>query len=174
MIDGVTGDPGSCSQLGGAFRSHAARLTALRGELAERTERLRRDPAAAATVTDLDADLRLLDTVVDRLDASGSALQRFAQELAEIAEGVRRLEGEARGGRPRAGRAPGGRAVGCADHRAGPATPSRPAGPAAPGRPAGEPARPGSGRHRTGDGRRHGGPGGRGHDVPDPFATVSP
>ena len=95
MIDGVTGDPGSCSQLGGAFRSHAARLTALRAELAERTERLRRDPAAAATVTDLDADLRLLDTVVDRLDASGSALQRFAQELAEIAEGVRRLEGEA-------------------------------------------------------------------------------
>lgn len=94
MIDGVTGDPGSCSQLGGAFRSHAARLTVLRGELAERTERLRRDPAEAEIVADLDADLRLLDTVADRLDASGSALQRFAQELAEIAEAVRRLGGE--------------------------------------------------------------------------------
>jgi hypothetical protein len=93
VIDGVTGDPGSCSQLGGTFRSHAARLAALRGELAERTERLRRE-GAAATVTDLDADMRLLDAVVDRLDAGGSALQRFAQELAEIAESVRRLEGD--------------------------------------------------------------------------------
>ena len=96
MIDGVTGDPGSCSQLGGAFRSHAARLTALRGELAERTERLRRDPASAPTVADLDEDLRLLDAVVDRLDAGGSALQRFAQELAAVAESVRRLEGAVR------------------------------------------------------------------------------
>jgi hypothetical protein len=43
-------------------------------------------------MADLDATLRLLAVVVDRLDASGSALQRFAQELAEIAEGVRRLE----------------------------------------------------------------------------------
>lgn len=92
MIDGVTGDPGSCSELGGALRSHAARLATLRIELAERTDRLRREPAAAATVADLDADLRLLDAVVDRLDAGGSALQRFAQELAEIAEAVRRLE----------------------------------------------------------------------------------
>jgi hypothetical protein len=92
VIDGVTGDSGSCSQLGGTLRSHAARLTVLRIELAERTDRLRRDPGSAATVADLDADLRLLDTVVDRLDASGSALQRFAQELAEVAESVRRLE----------------------------------------------------------------------------------
>jgi hypothetical protein len=94
VIDGVTGDPGSCSQLGGALRSHAARLAALREELAERTDRLRREPADAATVADLDAHLRLLDTVIERLDAGGSALQRFAQDLAEIAEAVRRL-GEA-------------------------------------------------------------------------------
>ena len=92
MIDGVTGDAGSCSQLGGALRSHAARLAGLRVELAERTERLRRDPGSVPVVADLDADLRLLDAVVDRLDASGSALQRFAQELAEVAESVRRLE----------------------------------------------------------------------------------
>ena len=83
MIDGVTGDPGSCSQLGGAFRSHAARLTVLRGELAERTERLRRDPAATATVTDLDADLR------------HQRIRPFDGRLAEIAVAVRRLEGEA-------------------------------------------------------------------------------
>ena len=96
MIDGVTGDPGSCSQLGGALRSHAARLLALRTELVERAERLRREPGAAAVVADLDADLRLLDAVVERLDAGGSALQRFAQELAAVAESVRRLEGAVR------------------------------------------------------------------------------
>jgi hypothetical protein len=91
VIDGATGDPGSCSQLGGALRSNAARLLTLRTELMERTQRLRQDPAQAATVDDLDADLRLLDATVDRLDAGGAALQRFAQELAEIAESV--LEG---------------------------------------------------------------------------------
>jgi hypothetical protein len=58
-------------------------------------DRLRRDPAEAATVADLDAHLRLLDATVDRLDAGGAALQRFAQELAEIAESARRLEGSA-------------------------------------------------------------------------------
>jgi hypothetical protein len=96
VIDGVTGDPGSCSQLGGALRSHAARLLALRTELAERAARLRRDPGAAAVVADLDTDLALLDAVVDRLDAGGSALQQFAQELAAVAESVRRLESAVR------------------------------------------------------------------------------
>lgn len=96
MIDGVTGDPGSCSQLGGALRSHAARLLAMREELADRTERLRRDGDAEALVADLDASLHLLDTVAERLDASGSVLQRFAQELAEIAESVRRLDEQVR------------------------------------------------------------------------------
>jgi hypothetical protein len=96
VIDGVTGDPGSCSQLGGALRSHAARLLSLRAERVERAEQLRRDPDAAAVVADLDADLRLLDAVVERLDAGGSALQRFAQELAAVAESVRRLESAVR------------------------------------------------------------------------------
>jgi hypothetical protein len=91
VIDGVTGDPGSCSQLGGALRSHAARLAGLRVELADRVGHLRRDTGPTEEVADLDADLRLLDAVVDRLDASGSALQRFAQELAEVAEAQRRL-----------------------------------------------------------------------------------
>ena len=96
MIDGVTGDPGSCSQLGGALRSHAARLLALRQELVERADRLRRDGASAEVVAEIDASLSLLDTVAERLDASGAALQRFAQELAEIAESVRRLDEQVR------------------------------------------------------------------------------
>ena len=96
MIDGVTGDPGSCSQLGGALRSHAARLLSLRTELAERAERLRREAGAAEVAADLDGDLRLLDAVIERLDAGGSVLQRFAQELAAVAESVRRLEGAVR------------------------------------------------------------------------------
>lgn len=92
MIDGATGDPGSCSQLGGALRSHAARLLSLRTELGERAERHRREPGDAEVAADLGADLRLLDAVIERLDAGGSALQRFAQELAAVAESVRRLE----------------------------------------------------------------------------------
>ena len=96
MIDGITGDPGSCSQLGGALRSHAARLLALRQELVERADRLRRDGASAEVVAEIDASLSLLDTVAERLDASGAALQRFAQELAEIAESVRRLDEQVR------------------------------------------------------------------------------
>ena len=96
MIDGITGDPGSCSQLGGALRSHAARLLALRQELVERADHLRRDGASAEVVAEIDASLSLLETVAERLDASGAALQRFAQELAEIAESVRRLDEQVR------------------------------------------------------------------------------
>jgi hypothetical protein len=92
VIDGVTGDPGSCSQLGGALRSHAVRLLTFREELASRANRLRGDPASRDVVGDLDALLRLLDEVAERLDRSGAALQGFAQELAEIAEAVRRLD----------------------------------------------------------------------------------
>jgi hypothetical protein len=94
MIDSVTGDPGSCSQLGGVLRSHAARLQPLRAELAERTADLRRGRAdvGSGLVGDLEAGLALLDTVVDRLDAAGATLQRYAQEMAELGEGIRRLE----------------------------------------------------------------------------------
>lgn len=92
MIDGVTGDPGSCSQLGGALRSQAARLRALREELRERAGDLRRTTAAPTFVARVEADVALLDTVVDRIDAGGAALQRYAQELAELGESIRRLE----------------------------------------------------------------------------------
>ena len=92
MIDGVTGDPGSCSQLGGALRSQAARLLPLRVELQERATDLHRTGAASDLVARIEADLTLLDTILDRLDAGGAALQRYAQELAELGEGIRRLE----------------------------------------------------------------------------------
>lgn len=92
MIDGVTGDPGSCSQLGGSLRSAAVRLLALREEVAERLADLRRAGAAGALVDRVAADLALLDAVVERLDAGGAALQRYAQELAEMGEDIRRLD----------------------------------------------------------------------------------
>ncbi len=92
MIAGGTGDPGSCSQLGGSLRSAAVRLLTLREELHERVVDLRRTGAAASVVDRLTADLALLDAVVDRLDAGGAALQRYAQELAELGEDLRRLD----------------------------------------------------------------------------------
>lgn len=98
MIDGVTGDPGSCSQLGGALRSHAARLLSLREDLVSRSSRVLRpggQTSDAELAGDLDAQLRLLDTIINRLDDGGAALQRYAQELAELAEAIRRLEAEA-------------------------------------------------------------------------------
>jgi hypothetical protein len=97
VIDGMTGDPGSCSQLGGALRSHAARLLTGREELVERSRRLRRDVASAWLADELDANLALLDVLVNRLDAGGAALQRYSQELAELAESIRRLEATASG-----------------------------------------------------------------------------
>lgn len=92
MIEPTAGDPASCSHLGGALRSHAARLLTVRVEVTERVDRLRRDPDAVEVVAELDADVRLLDAVALRLDAGGSVLQRYAQELAELAESLRRLD----------------------------------------------------------------------------------
>lgn len=92
MIDGATGDPGSCSQLGGSLRSGAVRLLALREELRERLDDLARTDADAALVGRVAADLALLDAVAEKLDAGGAALQRYAQELAELGEDMRRLD----------------------------------------------------------------------------------
>lgn len=92
MIDGVTGDPGSCSQLGGSLRSAAVRLLTMREEVAGRLADLGRAGAAASLVDRVTADLALLDAVVERLDAGGAALQRYAQELAEVGEDIRRLD----------------------------------------------------------------------------------
>jgi hypothetical protein len=69
------GDPASCSRLGGALRTTAARL----GDSA-----LDLDPGCPQRL--------LLDEVYPRLDTTGSKLQVHAQELAELAVSTRRLE----------------------------------------------------------------------------------
>jgi len=97
VIDGVTGDPASCSQLGGALRSHAARLLADRGEVDEALsplarDALARDPSQLASTERARRDVGLLDTIVEQLDAAGGVLQQYAQELALVAEGTRQLE----------------------------------------------------------------------------------
>ena len=98
MIATLTGDPSSCSQLGGDLRSRAATLrTTLEALVAARAE----GPGAAGgrrlppgRLARLDQDQRLLHALVDRLDGAGAALQRYAQELAEQAEELRRLEAD--------------------------------------------------------------------------------
>lgn len=94
MIDRVTGDPASCSQLGGALRSQAARLLTDRaGVDAALTTltTLTRDPAQIGQADRTRRDVRLLDTIAEQLDAAGAVLQQYAQELAQVSEGTRQL-----------------------------------------------------------------------------------
>lgn len=93
MIDGVTGDPASCSQLGGALRSQAARLLPGRGDVEDGLNALARDPSRALSAERARRDVGLLDTVVEQLDSAGAVLQHYAQELALVAEATRQLEG---------------------------------------------------------------------------------
>lgn len=101
MIATVTGDPSSCSQLGGDLRTRAATLLAAHEALIAAAGRGGRHPGAddrrgpPVRVERVERDRRLLETVIDRLDAAGSALQRYAQELAEQAEDLRRLQADA-------------------------------------------------------------------------------
>lgn len=92
MIEPLAGDPASCSELGGTLRSHSARLLAQRQDLAERLSGVRSRRLDPALVARFEADQRLLDEVIDRVDEAGAALQRYAQELAQVAEARRRLE----------------------------------------------------------------------------------
>ncbi|WP_295697697.1 hypothetical protein [Lapillicoccus sp.] len=100
MIATLMGDPSSCSQLGGDLRTRAATLLTAREALADARSAGSRAGSRLASpdlpdLPDLpERDQRLLDTLVDRLDAAGAALQRYAQELAEQAEELRRLEAE--------------------------------------------------------------------------------
>ena len=99
-MDGIPGDPGSCSQLGGVLRQQAARLVAARAALEGPLAAQRRGTSTdqiASVAARAAGDLRLLETVVDRLDEAGAALQRYAQELAEVSEERRRLAVSARG-----------------------------------------------------------------------------
>ncbi|MEO7059732.1 MAG: hypothetical protein ABI083_08435 [Lapillicoccus sp.] len=90
MIDGVGGDPSSCSQLGGDLLTRAAALMSAAALVAD--ARPRRSGSAAGPAAG--RDLRLAETLVDRLDSAGAALQRFAQELSEQTEELRRLEAD--------------------------------------------------------------------------------
>lgn len=91
MIDGVGGDPSSCSQLGGDLLTRAAALMSAAALVVD--ARPRRSGSAAAGPA-AGRDLRLAETLVDRLDSAGAALQRFAQELSEQTEELRRLEAD--------------------------------------------------------------------------------
>ncbi len=92
MIDRVTGDPASCSQLGGALRSQAARLLTDRAGVDAALTTLTRDPAQIGQADRTQRDVRLLDTIAEQLDAAGAVLQQYAQELATVSEGTRQLE----------------------------------------------------------------------------------
>lgn len=86
------GDPASCSQLGGAFRSHAVSLRQAGDALVSALDRVGGEPdghpeAIASTAL----QLRLLEAAADRLDRAGAALQHYAQELAESGLQTRRL-----------------------------------------------------------------------------------
>lgn len=94
MTGVVAGDPSSCSQLGAELRSHAAALLTRRSELVDGSSRPRargRGPVDTVDPVRLERDVGALDAVIDRLDAAGAALQRYAQELAAAADDERRL-----------------------------------------------------------------------------------
>jgi hypothetical protein len=79
-MTGVGGDPASCSRLGGALRLHAA-------SVADHGEKwaLLGIPVPAS-----------LEATASCLDDAGAALQHYAIELAEVTDGIRRLDVDAR------------------------------------------------------------------------------
>ena len=86
------GDPASCSQLGGAFRSHAVALHQAAEAVVSGLARVGREPDGhPEAVAHLESELRLLGVVAERLDRAGAALQHYAQELAESGLQTRRL-----------------------------------------------------------------------------------
>jgi hypothetical protein len=92
VIDGVTGDPASCSQLGGALRSQAARLLAARATLDHGLTAVPREPWHSGAVERASRDAAVLDGIAEQLDGAGAVLQHYAQELAGLAEKTRQLE----------------------------------------------------------------------------------
>ncbi len=88
-LDSV-GDPVSCSQLGGLLRSQAAQLLVVRAMVPELSSGVD-DVDEAAVARRVAGDVQLLDVIIEQLDLTGTALQHHAQELAMVAEGMRRL-----------------------------------------------------------------------------------
>ncbi len=93
-MDGRTGDPASCSQLGGALRSESARLLAVRNDLDAALSGRSRAASSEVMGRRAGGEVHLLDTIAVHLDAAGTLLQHYAQELAQVAESTRRLETE--------------------------------------------------------------------------------
>lgn len=91
----VPGEPASCSELGGALRSHAARLLATVQTAQDALAGLQREPWAGPLADSARRDLRLVETIIDRLDEAGGVLQRYAQELAGAGEAARQLASSA-------------------------------------------------------------------------------
>jgi hypothetical protein len=90
----VRGDAVSCSRVGGAMRSDAARLLHRQQTLERSVRELRGapDPRAQALRGSVGEQARLLGLVAADLDRAGAALQRYATDLAQAMELARRAE----------------------------------------------------------------------------------
>lgn len=90
----VRGDAVSCSRVGGAMRSDAARLLHRQQTLERSLRELRgaRGREAQALRTSVEEQARLLGVVAADLDRAGAALQRYATDLAQALELARRAE----------------------------------------------------------------------------------
>lgn len=95
MSEGVGGDPASCSRLGGMLRSESARLVRQRERVGAPVAVLSRHAASGEALRRVEREVRLLESTADLLDLAGAALQRYAQELAEVSESARALRAEA-------------------------------------------------------------------------------
>ena len=94
----VRGDAVSCSRVGGAMRSDAARLLHRQQTLERSVRELRgaRGPQAQALRGSVGEQARLLGQVAADLDRAGAALQRYATDLAQAMELARRAEASVR------------------------------------------------------------------------------
>jgi hypothetical protein len=94
----VRGDAVSCSRVGGAMRSDAARLLHRQQTLERSVRELRtaRAPGAAALRASVEEQARLLGVVAADLDRAGAALQRYATDLAQARELARQAEASVR------------------------------------------------------------------------------
>jgi len=95
VSEGVGGDPASCSRLGGMLRSESARLVRQRERVGAPVAVLSRHAASGEAVRRVEREVRLLESTAYLLDLAGAALQRYAQELAEVSESARALRAEA-------------------------------------------------------------------------------
>jgi hypothetical protein len=94
----VRGDAISCSRVGGAMRSDAARLLHRQQTLERSLRELRgaRGAQAQALRGSVGEQARLLGQVAGDLDRAGAALQRYATDLAQAMELARRAEASVR------------------------------------------------------------------------------